>query len=728
MSKKQQTQRRENRKRRNQRRRLTIEANAVKSASDLRIEGDSSDFAIEAAAGDGEGKRVRKFTMTAYTGGSMQVNALYWPVVVDLAGMDAGKQSRPIFRDHDPGRIVGHTDAIDISAQRIKLSGIVSGTGEDAQSVVALADNGFPWQASIGAPASQLEFVERGQTVKVNGRNFSGPIYVARKTTLREVSFVALGADDNTSAAVAAKLAEEGDNMNKFEKWLKANGFDPEQLTDQQQTILRAHFDAEQASGDQSQQSQTAAATVQATATQTAAAPADNGGVDILAQLRQQQAAEIERTQAITSICAQYGVDTVTIDGAKVNLQAHAVREGWTVEQVELHALRARRPQHGPAIHKDGNNSPAVGVIEAALALHSGVEKVEDYYTPQVLEAADKQFKRGIALQEMLLISATANGYTGRSYRITDGNLETVLRAAFSSSDLSGILSNVANKLLMMSFGYTEQTWRRVSAIGSVNDFKTHTRYRLIGDAQFEKVAPTGELKHGNIADTSYTNQADTYGKMFGISRQDIINDDLGALNQMTRRIGRGAGLKLNDVFWTEFLDNSSFFTSGNANYFDGAATTLQSSSLQTAEQKFMDQTDEEGKPLGAMPSILLTPTALGVTNRELYTATNINTGGSSTKDKVPNVNVWNGRFRPEVSAYLGNSSYTGYSSTAWYLLADPQDLPVIETVFLNGMQEPTVETAQADFNTLGIQMRGYFDFGVNKQEYRGGVKSKGAA
>jgi len=52
----------------------------------------------------------------------------------------------------------------------------------------------------------------------------------------------------------------------------------------------------------------------------------------------------------------------------------------------------------------------------------------------------------------------------------------------------------------------------------------------------------------------------------------------------------------------------------------------------------------------------------------------------------------------------------------------------VIEVVFLNGRQAPTVESADADFNVLGIQMRGYHDFGVEKQEYRGGVKSKGAA
>jgi len=68
-------------------------------------------------------------------------------------------------------------------------------------------------------------------------------------------------------------------------------------------------------------------------------------------------------------------------------------------------------------------------------------------------------------------------------------------------------------------------------------------------------------------------------------------------------------------------------------------------------------------------------------------------------------------------SSYLSNPKYTGASSLAWYILADPADMPVIEVAFLNGQQQPTVESADADFNNLGIQMRGYHDFGVAKQE-----------
>ena len=76
----------------------------------------------------------------------------------------------------------------------------------------------------------------------------------------------------------------------------------------------------------------------------------------------------------------------------------------------------------------------------------------------------------------------------------------------------------------------------------------------------------------------------------------------------------------------------------------------------------------------------------------------------------------------------MHNAAYTGYSAAAWYLLADPGVMPVIEIVALNGRVEPTIETADADFNVLGVQMRGYSDVGVNLQEYRGGVRADGSS
>jgi phage major head subunit gpT-like protein len=211
---------------------------------------------------------------------------------------------------------------------------------------------------------------------------------------------------------------------------------------------------------------------------------------------------------------------------------------------------------------------------------------------------------------------------------------------------------------------------------------------------------------------------------MLSIDRRDIINDDLGAITTVPRKLGRGSGLKINDVFWATFLDNAAFFKTGNNNYLSGADTVLGMEGLTKAEVAFMDQVDSDGKPIGIMPAIMLVPTALSAMATQLYKSVELRDTTSSTK--YPVANPHQGKFRTEVSRYLSNSHYTGNSSKAWYLLADPGDLPVIEVAFLNGQEAPTIETTEADFSVLGMLLRGVHDFGIACQDPRAGVKAKG--
>jgi len=357
-------------------------------------------------------------------------------------------------------------------------------------------------------------------------------------------------------------------------------------------------------------------------------------------------------------------------------------------------------------------------------------DAVASAYGEKAVEAADQRFRGGIGLQELLLEAAWANGYDGRNFRDSRSVLRFAfghsLQAGWSAIDIGGILSNVANKFLLEGFFSVERVWRNICAVRNVQDFKTVTSYRLIGRDQYEIVAPGGELKHGTLGEESYTNKADTYGLMLSIDRRDIINDDLGAITTVPRKLGRGSGLKINDVFWSTFLNNATFFAAGNHNYLNGTDTVLGIDGLSKAEKAFMDQVDADGKPIGIMPAILLVPTALSAMATMLNKSLEIRDTTASTK--YPVANPHQGKFRAEVSRYLSNSSYTGNSEKAWYLLADPNDLPVIEVAFLNGQESPTIETAEADFNVLGIQMRGYHDFGCALQDTRAGIRSKGEA
>jgi len=167
-----------------------------------------------AQAAAGKPDPLPTFEMVAYTGGAMNVGFFMYPVVVDLAGM-AIQQPRPILLEHDRTQRVGHSSNITNDGKGLAVAGTVSGTGPAAKAVVADAKNGFPWQASITASIDKLVLIRKGRTAKANGQTFPGPVYIARKTLLGEISFVALGADQKTTASVAARLARERtSNMN----------------------------------------------------------------------------------------------------------------------------------------------------------------------------------------------------------------------------------------------------------------------------------------------------------------------------------------------------------------------------------------------------------------------------------------------------------------------------------------------------------------------------------
>ena len=661
---------------------------------------------IEAA--DDSERKLKKFSMVAYTGGLLNLSYWAYPVVLDLAGLKVSGRGRPILKDHQASLIIGHTTNVEKTTDRVTAEGVISGAGPVAREVAQSAANGFPWQASVGARPEKVMFVAEGKSARANGQTWEGPIYIVRKAKLGEISFVAMGADDRTSAKVAASAARKKEESEmKFAEWLEAKGFVLDDLSENQEKSLHAVYDAEvEAPVDKAVDDDAVDKAVDK------AADDEGDTVDPAAELRASAAAESRRIAAIHKLTAKHP-----------DIEAKAIEGGWNETKVELEVLKADRP-NAPAVHAHEPVEATPDVMSCAICAAGNLPDLDKRFNVKVLEAAQKRFRRQISLQEILLEAAWANGYTGRTFR--SGEIRPIMRAAFSTLSLPGILSNTANKFLLAGFNAVDSIWREIASRRNVSDFKQITSYRLTGAFQYEQVGPDGELKHATIDEESFTNQAETYGIMYAITRQDQINDDLGALTAIPQRIGRGGAIQLNDVFWTAFLDNSTFFTTARKNYASGGATALDSEALATAVQMFREQTDPSGKPLALTPRTMLVPPALEAVADELYASRNIVAGGGSTKNRQPSANVHAGKYEPRTSPYLSNDGYTGYSNTAWYLLGDPAELPVIEVAFLNGQETPTVESADADFNVLGIQMRGYHDFGVSKQEYRGGLKMAG--
>ena len=393
--------------------------------------------------------KLKTFSMVAYTGGQMDVG-FGGAVVVDLDGMKVTSKARPILHQHDPSAVVGHTSAVEVlrsdDGAQLRVAGVISGAGQVAREIVDAAANGFPWQASIGARVGKWEFVKEGDTAQANGRTWDGPVYIARGSSLSEVSFVALGADDATSASIAASAA-----------------------INQEEAIMPAE-------------------NTEKPAAQVAAA-------DVVAELRAAAAAESARIADIRKRCAGNG-----------DIEAKAIAEGWDADRAELEVLRASRPVVGaPAAHVKSSGMGA-DVLTAAVCKTGKLSNVETKFDERTLEAADRAFPRGIGLQELLLEAAAMNGHSVRSVK---GDTRGVLQAAFSTLTLPGILSNVANKYLHASYSAVEQAWRTIAFTRPVSDFKAAPSHRLNVNASFDEVT-TGILALGSMADESYTNQAKT--------------------------------------------------------------------------------------------------------------------------------------------------------------------------------------------------------------------------
>lgn len=591
-------------------------------------------------AADGESApSMKKFRIVAYTGAQIRQGWSREPVVIDLAGMTL-PATIPIVLGHDYalGSILGQ-GVPSVQGGQLVVEGEILADNENARQVLALAAAGYQWQASVGADVGRHIKFGEDQSTTANGQALVGPVRVVRASTLRETSFVTLGADRSTAVSIAAEDAAQESTM------------------------------------------------------------ADNAN---------QSPIEEPIVAAAMEAPASVAVEAPKVESDELKAKIQDLEQKVSDMQ-KLNATRDERPA-APAVHVVSHSAPTAEVIEASFALQGGLANVDKHYDAKTLEAAHKA-SRTTSLGEVLVAAAEANGYDG-SRRLTAATLRPILQAAWATHAISGILSATVNKFLLAGFTSVEDSWRQIASVRSVSDLKTYTSYRLNGGFKFQKVANGGELKNAAASEESRTISADTFGIMTSLTRTDLINDDLGALTAAPTRLGRGGALALNDLFWTAFQDDASFFTVARGNK-KTSSTALSIAGLKEAVTLFRKLKDADSNPVAVQPRVLLVPVDLEVTAAELMGSTQIASGNTSGQ---PSTNVFAGRYQVVSSSYLTNA-------TDYYLMASPADLATMEVAFLNGQQSPIVETADADFNLLGVQMRGYWDVGVGQAEYLGGVK-----
>lgn len=726
---------------------------------------------IAAAAGDNP---ERRFRLACYTGEPMNIWPFELPVIIDLASADLSAQQVPVLYDHckwDPAYIVGQGQSVAIEGGILIVEGkfvVVDDVPPErnyARQVLARADAGYQWQASVGADPTKLDKIEAGASVNVNGRDYPGPCYVARGIQLREVSFVILGGDRKTSAVVARNRIK-GTAMS-FEEWLLSMGFeDAASLSEVQRANLKLLYDQENPEGEGSGEGEgtstetpTNAAEGDPPAEEEETTPANAAArrprvtaaaqADRIAARRRAEAAETQRTDDIRRICAEAGNPTMTVDRrAGVSIAAHAIQEGWSVaetrREVELQQLRASRGQ-GPAVIVAGKDRDCtLQALQGAMILRAaGRLDSPAYGTPQAINRIPGWLRAG-------LNDADRNRYMEAAHRYADismvdlcrealrldgreatGGRSEVIQAAFSGGTLANIFTTNVNALLLdryMLAGDTTRGWTREI---DVADFKTQERPRVQVGNGLKKLPRGGTADHASYADVAESYKIARYAKQFVIDEQDMLDDSLGALADTPADFGMNAAQLRPDLVYAIILANDNLAATSRAlfNSTDGNLDTsaaLASATLKAAISA-MRLFQENGRNLDLSPSHLIVPGSLEFTALELMQSSQIviaGTAGSVTErgDK----NTLQSRLQVVVSAELENgvtdpdteTAQSG-SATTWYLASNKA--PTIEVAYRRGTgRAPQVRTFMLDKGQWGIGWDVAMDIGAKALDWRG--------
>jgi hypothetical protein len=177
----------------------------------------------------------------------------------------------------------------------------------------------------------------------------------------------------------------------------------------------------------------------------------------------------------------------------------------------------------------------------------------------------------------------------------------------------------------------------------------------------------------------------------------------------------------------TQTLVNSTMFSLANGNLI--TSNDLSINGLTASAAAFDAQTDADGLPISVDGPRILAPSSLKVVTAQLQNQLEIrDTDVDNGKQFINNPHA--GSFVGFNTPWLDNSIATSADpnrSKTWYRFSDPTVTPAFEVVYLNGNDSPVIQSAESDFNTLGMQFRCYFDFGFGESDPRYAQKNVGA-
>jgi len=286
-----------------------------------------------------------------------------------------------------------------------------------------------------------------------------------------------------------------------------------------------------------------------------------------------------------------------------------------------------------------------------------------------------------------------------------------------STSDFPKLLGNVASARLRDTYGETVQTWKPFCRQSNAPDFKERSIVMMAGMPEFQRVREGGEYTYAKLSESSEKYALATYGRMIAITRQTLINDDLGAFDRLPTLFGRGAANLESDLVWSILLDNpkmgdgKTLFHADHGN--EQAADDITEAAIEKMDISMGAQTGADGKPLNIRPKFIAVSRKHKVQAQKLLAAV--------TAAKTGDVNVYQNAFNLIVEDRL----YKTAGACPWFTIADPATWDTIEYGYLEGEQGLYTEE-RVGFDVDGIEIKARLDFAAKAIDFRGFQKNPG--
>lgn len=333
--------------------------------------------------------------------------------------------------------------------------------------------------------------------------------------------------------------------------------------------------------------------------------------------------------------------------------------------------------------------------------------------------AGYQDYEKDNAFNSMTLRELARASLTERGVGVATYNPMQMIGMAFthSTSDFGNILLDVANKAILLGWEENDETFETWTKKGQLSDFKTAHRVGLGAFPSLRKVREGAEYKYVTLDDKGETIALATYGELFSITRQAIINDDMNMLTDVPMKFGRAAKATVGDLVYAVLIDNEkmsdkkALFSADHKNMITGGMDVETISAGRTA----MRQQKEGERTLNIRPAFMLVPTTL-----ETQAIQVVKSG--SVKGADVNANIIN-PVR-DLAEIIAEPRLDDASEKDWYM-ASRQGSDTIEVAYLNGIDVPYIDQLEG-FTSDGVTTKVRIDAGVAPVDYRGLLKVTG--